>query len=116
MVHFAELALPPYYVLLFAATLVAQLGLPLPAAPLMLGAGALVLRGELSGPLAVLVSVVSFQLAHLVWFFAGRRRGAAALRLVCGISLEPDSCVRKTEDLFGRFGANLLVAAPFLPG
>jgi membrane protein DedA with SNARE-associated domain len=116
MVHFAELALRHYYVLLFAATLVAQLGLPLPAAPLMLGAGALVLRGELSGPLAVLTTVASFGLAHLVWFFAGRRRGAAALRLVCRLSLEPDTCVRKTEDLFGRFGANLLLAAPFIPG
>jgi membrane protein DedA with SNARE-associated domain len=116
MMHFVELALRHYYVLLFAATLVAQLGLPLPAAPLMLGAGALVLRGQLSGPLAVLISVVSFLLAHLGWFFAGRRRGAAALRLVCRISLEPDSCVRKTEDLFGRFGANLLLAAPFIPG
>jgi membrane protein DedA with SNARE-associated domain len=116
MMHLVELALRHYYILLFAATLVAQLGLPLPAAPLMLGAGALVLRGELRGPVAVLVTVVAFLLAHLVWFFAGRRRGAAALRLVCRISLEPDSCVRKTENLFGRFGANLLLAAPFIPG
>jgi membrane protein DedA with SNARE-associated domain len=116
MIHFADFALRHYYVLLFAVTLVAQLGLPLPAAPLMLGAGALVLRGELNGPLAVLITVASFGLAHLLWFFAGRRRGAAALRLLCRISLEPDTCVRKTEDLFGRFGANLLLAAPFIPG
>jgi membrane protein DedA with SNARE-associated domain len=109
-------ALRHYYVLLFAATLLAQLGVPLPAAPLMLGAGALVLRGELSGPLAVLTTVASFALAHLFWFFAGRTRGTAMLRLVCRISLEPDTCVRKTEDLFGRFGANLLLASPFIPG
>jgi membrane protein DedA with SNARE-associated domain len=109
-------ALRHYYVLLFAATLLAQLGLPLPVAPLMLGAGALVHGGQVSGSLAVLTAVAAFGLAHLFWFFAGRRRGAAVLRLVCRISLEPDNCVRKTEDLFGRFGANLLLGSPFIPG
>lgn len=109
-------ALRHYYVLLFALTLLSQLGLPVPVAPLLLGAGALVHTGQVSGPRAVLSAVAAFALAHLFWFFAGRSRGAAVLRLVCRISLEPDSCVRKTENLLGRFGAKLLLASPFIPG
>jgi len=38
------------------------------------------------------------------------------LRLLCRISIEPDSCVRRTEDLFARHGGRALVAAPFVPG
>jgi len=52
----------------------------------------------------------------VTWFFAGRWRGASVLRLLCRISIEPDSCVRRTENLFGRYGAKLLLGAPFIPG
>jgi hypothetical protein len=38
------------------------------------------------------------------------------LRLLCKISMEPDSCVRKTEDVFVRYGPGALVVAPFVPG
>jgi membrane protein DedA with SNARE-associated domain len=62
------------------------------------------------------LSVGASALGHLAWYEAGRRRGAAVLRLVCRISIEPDSCVRRTEDLFARHGARALVAAPFVPG
>ncbi len=109
-------ALRHYSLVLFAATLVEQLGLPLPVAPLLLGAGALARTGEASSPVAVLLYVAASSLAHVVWFFAGRWRGAAVLRLLCRISLEPDSCVRRTENLFSRYGSKLLFGAPFIPG
>jgi hypothetical protein len=38
------------------------------------------------------------------------------LRLLCRISLEPDSCVRRTEDIFLRYGVRSLVYAKFVPG
>lgn len=104
------------YVLLFAASLCEQLGAPLPTSPLLLGAGALARAGEMALPLVLLLTVSASMLGHSVWFYAGRRRGAAVLRLLCRISIEPDSCVRRTEDVFAKHGARALVAAPWVPG
>ena len=104
------------YVLLFAASLCEQLGAPLPAAPLLLGAGALAKAGSMALPQVIALSVLASMLGHAVWFWAGRKRGGAVLRLICRISIEPDSCVRRTEDLFTRHGGRALVAAPWVPG
>jgi len=104
------------YILLFAASLCEQLGAPLPASPLLLGAGALAKSGRMALPLVVAVSVLASMLGHAVWFLAGRKRGGSVLRLICRISIEPDSCVRRTEDLFARHGGRALVAAPWVPG
>ncbi|HKB77471.1 MAG TPA: VTT domain-containing protein [Myxococcales bacterium] len=104
------------YVLLFAACLCEQLGAPIPAAPLLLGAGALAKVGTMALPQVIGLSVLTSMLGHSVWFWAGRRRGGAVLRLICRISIEPDSCVRRTEDLFARHGGRALVASPWVPG
>jgi len=104
------------YVLLFAASLMEQLGAPLPSSPLLIGAGALAKSGKMALPQIVVLSVLASMLGHAVWFWAGRKRGGSVLRLICRISIEPDSCVRRTEDLFGRHGARALVAAPWVPG
>ena len=104
------------YAVLFAITLFEQLGVPIPGAPLLLAAGALAKTGQVSLGAVVVISVVASALGHLVWYEAGRRRGAAVLRLICQISIEPDSCVRRTEDLFAKHGGRALVAAPWVPG
>ena len=104
------------YFLLFAASLCDQLGAPLPAAPLLLGAGALAKTGSMALPQIIALSVFASMLGHSVWFWAGRKHGGAVLRLICRISIEPDSCVRRTEDLFTRHGGRALVAAPWVPG
>ena len=104
------------YLLLFGYVLLQQLGLPLPASPVLLAAGALARAGHLSLASAIAVTFAASSAAHLLWFQAGRRRGASVLALLCRISLEPDTCVRKTENLFTRWGAKLLVGAPFIPG
>jgi len=46
----------------------------------------------------------------------GRVRGIKILHLLCKISLEPDSCVRRTEGVFSKQGARSLLVAKFLPG
>jgi membrane protein DedA with SNARE-associated domain len=104
------------YVLLFTASLCEQLGAPLPSSPLLLGAGALARSGDMALPQVLAVSVIASMLGHSAWFYAGRRRGGSVLRLICRISIEPDSCVRRTEDLFLRHGGRALVAAPWVPG
>jgi membrane protein DedA with SNARE-associated domain len=104
------------YTVLFVILLVDQLGAPIPGAALLLAAGALAKTGQFSATAVIAASVVAAALGHLVWYEAGRRRGTAVLRLICRISIEPDSCVRRTEDLFARHGGRALVAAPFVPG
>jgi membrane protein DedA with SNARE-associated domain/rhodanese-related sulfurtransferase len=101
---------------LFAAVLVEQLGLPLPALPWMVAAGALAANGQLN-PLPALAGIVAACLiADALWFELGRRGGARVLRTLCRLSLQPDSCVRRTRDLFGRDGMRSVIAAKFVPG
>ena len=104
------------YALLFAAVLAEQVGLPVPAAPFLLAAGALAGMGKLDPRLALLVALLAAGLSDTFWFELGRRRGGRVLRLLCRLSLEPDSCVRKTEDAFARRGPNTLLVAKFIPG
>jgi len=104
------------YLVLFGVVLGEQLGLPLVGAPVLLAAGALSGMGRFSLPVVVGLSVAACLLGDLVWFYLGRRRGVSILTLLCRISLEPDSCVRRTEDVFSRWGARVLLVAKFVPG
>jgi len=93
-----------------------QLGVPLPAVPALLAMGALGAVGKINFGLALLLSVVATVLADATWYTLGRARGSHVLRLLCKISLEPDSCVRRTEDVFLRYGVRALIVAKFVPG
>jgi membrane protein DedA with SNARE-associated domain/rhodanese-related sulfurtransferase len=101
---------------LFAAVFVEQMGVPLPAVPWLLAAGALAGTGQMNWLLALSAATVSSLLADLIWFYLGRYRGQRVLNLLCRIALEPDSCVRRTENLFTRYGMRGVVAAKFIPG
>ncbi len=104
------------YVLLFAWVLVEQLGIPLPATPVLLAAGALSAEGELSFGLALLSGLAASLVADSAWFFIGRRYGRHVMRLLCKLSLEPSTCVRQTQDSYGRRHGLTLVIAKFVPG
>lgn len=104
------------YVLLFSVVLAEQAGLPIPAVPILLGVGALAGAGRMSLTVAFGVALAASLPPDLVWYELGRRRGARVLGLLCRISLEPDSCVRRTENLFMKRGRNALVIAKFIPG
>ena len=104
------------YLLLFAWVLVEQLGLPLPSVPVLLAAGALSAQRQISFPLALAVGVAASLTADSVWFFIGRTHGHRVLRLLCKLSLEPTTCVRRTQDSFGRRRGAMLMFAKFVPG
>jgi membrane protein DedA with SNARE-associated domain/rhodanese-related sulfurtransferase len=101
---------------LFAAVFVEQIGVPLPALLWLFAAGALVGAGQMNLAVALGAGVLGSLLADLIWFFLGRHYGHRVLALLCRISLEPDSCVRRTQDVFSRYGVQGIVAAKFVPG
>lgn len=102
--------------LVFANVFLEQIGAPIPAVPTLIVAGALVAKGRL--PLLPLLgaALIACLLADTVWYLIGRWKGHKVLRLVCRISLSPDSCVRQTESLFERRGMLSLLFAKFIPG
>ena len=104
------------YLLLFAWVAAEQLGLPVPAAPVLLAAGALSAQHEISFAAALLAGLAGCIVADSAWFFLGRRFGHHVLRGLCKLSLEPTICVRRTQDSFGRRRAFTLLISKFVPG
>jgi len=98
------------------AVLIDQAGIPIPAPPILLLAGGSIGSGELDAAATLAAATLASLPADLVWFEIGRRRGRSVLRLMCRISLEPDSCVRSTADSFARRGPATLLFSKFVPG
>ena len=93
-----------------------QVGIPLPAVPALLAVGALAAQGRVNLLLVIGAIALVALPVDLVWHELGRRRGARVLSGLCRLSLEPDVCVRRTENLFIRHGVRALLVAKFLPG
>jgi membrane protein DedA with SNARE-associated domain len=102
--------------LVFANVFLTQVGVPVPAIPTLIVAGALVQQGQLSAALVLGTAVAGSLLGDVPWFIAGRVLGYRVLNTLCRIAVEPDSCVKQTENIFERWGAPSLVFAKFVPG
>jgi membrane protein DedA with SNARE-associated domain len=104
------------YTVLFVWVLAEQVGAPVPAAPLLLAAGVLAGEGSLHFTLAFVLAVAASLISDSLWYLIGRLKGGSVLSLLCKISLKPDSCIRRTSDLFYHHGARSLLLAKFIPG
>ena len=102
--------------LIFINVLLEQLGVPVPAVPALIVAGALSRDGRMSSTHVLLAALFASLIADYIWFLLGRRFGYRILRTLCRISLSPDSCVRDTEARFERWGLKSLLIAKFVPG
>ena len=102
--------------LVFANVLAEQAGVPIPAYPTLIIAGAYLTLGEYRLLALLLVGALAAVIADTLWYLAGRRFGTRVLRTLCRISLSPDSCVRQTESVFERWGMPSLLVAKFIPG
>ncbi len=102
--------------IVFVAVLIDQLGVPIPAVPVLIVAGSLAANGRVSAAALFIAAVVATLIADAVWFLIGRTYGMRVLKTLCRISLEPDSCVSQTQDRFERWGVNSIVIAKFIPG
>lgn len=104
------------YAVLFGWVLIEQMGAPLPAAPLILSAGALSAEHQLSFFLALLSCIGACVLADSGWFFVGRRYGHQVVRILCKLSLEPSVCVRRTQNSLGGRRRATIIFSKFIPG
>src|SRR6202171_574402 len=102
--------------LILAGVFINQAGLPIPSAPLLLAAGALAGTREMNLWLAITFAVLACVASDSMWYELGHRKGVRVLQLLCRISLEPDSCVRRTQVRFGKSGPRVLLVAKFIPG
>lgn len=102
--------------LVFINVLLTQAGLPVPAIPMLVVAGALASQGEFGYTALLLTALVAALGGDIPWYFAGRRYGHRVLRTLCRIAIEPDSCVKQTESIFERWGAPALIVAKYVPG
>ena len=102
--------------LVFAATLAARIGAPVPAAPFLVVAGGLAVGGQISWAATLAAAVVASLIGDALWYWAGRSHGYRVLKLLCRVSISPDSCVSQSEAFILRWGGSSLLAAKFVPG
>ncbi|HWF08236.1 MAG TPA: VTT domain-containing protein [Bryobacteraceae bacterium] len=112
----AEFVIRHGYAVLFFWILAEQGALPIPSVPLLLVCGALTKSGRLSAVIILLLGIAACAIADSVWFELGRRRGSKILGLLCRLAIEPDSCVRQTENGFVKYGPRFLLISKFVPG
>ncbi len=104
------------YFLLFAWVLIEQFGVPLPATPVLLAAGALSADHKISFAGALAMGIAACLISDSTWFYVGKRYGHLVLRVLCKMSLEPTICVRRTQTSVGRGRQFTLLFAKFVPG
>ena len=102
--------------LVFINVLALQAGLPLPAYPVLIVAGAYAAMGGSPVWQLVSVGIAGALVADTGWYAAGRKFGMRILSLLCRMSLSQDTCVRQTESIFQRFGPSSMLFAKFIPG
>jgi membrane protein DedA with SNARE-associated domain len=113
MIHFLEVY---GYWLVFGMVLAENLGVPLPSFPVLLMAATMVRSTHFSLAGLLLVSTLGALTADITWYILGRVRGRPILRVLCALTLNPDSCVSRTENIFVRHGLKSLLVAKFVPG
>ncbi len=104
------------YLVLFLWTMVEQMGIPVPTAPLLITVGTLTATHQLHLAPVLLSVLLGSLVSDLGWYFLGGKYGGRVVRLLCRFSPETNACVRRTEDYFGKHGARALLFAKFVPG
>lgn len=105
----------PYTVVLLSA-LLERVGLPLFLSPVLVGAGALAAADQMRFDLGFWIALVACIVGDVLWYEMGRKRGDSVLGLLCRISFEPDTCVRKSKVFFEKGAHRTLFFSKWLPG
>src|SRR5215472_15749723 len=116
MSHLIALLAHHGYAVVFWLVLAEAIGLPMPAALVLVAVGAASASGALSAPLALLLAILAMLLGDLLLFELGRRMGWALLGFLCEVSVNPETCILRSAESFYKRGKTTLVIAKFIPG
>jgi membrane protein DedA with SNARE-associated domain len=105
----------PYIVVLTSA-LLERLGLPIFLSPVLVGAGALAAADQMRFDAGFWIALIACIVGDALWYEAGRNKGDSVLGLLCKISFEPDTCVRKSKLFFEKGAHRTLFFSKWLPG
>ena len=111
-----ELLVQYGYLVVFGAVLAEQIGLPFPSEPFLLAAGGLIGSGHLKFGIVLIGAAFASLIGDTLWYWIGRLRGPKVVGWLCKLSLEPNTCVKRTEGMFGTYGPRSLLFAKFVPG
>jgi membrane protein DedA with SNARE-associated domain len=104
------------YLVIFLIVLAEALDLPLPASLAMIAGGAAAASGVLHAPLVFLVAITALLIGDSIVYFLGRYMGWALLGFLCKVSVNPETCILRSAELFYKRGKTTLIIAKFIPG
>ena len=101
---------------IFLFTFLENVGLPIPAIPVLMLAGAYASTRHATLLMVLVAAVAGALLADGIWYFVGRWRGKRVLDHLCRVSFNPDACLERAVDGFHRRKSATILFANFLPG
>jgi membrane protein DedA with SNARE-associated domain len=104
------------YLLILANLFLESVGLPIPAAPILIAAGAAAAFGSLKILNVLTIALAACMLGDLLLFLAGRYTGWAILGFLCRLSVNPETCILRSAESFYKRGRLTLVFSKFIPG
>jgi membrane protein DedA with SNARE-associated domain len=114
--YFFSLIASHGYLLIFVFVLADALGFPLPSALVLLAGGAAVASGTLRGSLVLVVALLGFLVGDILLFVLGRSMGWRLLGVLCRVSLNPETCILRSAELFYKRGKLAVLLSKFIPG
>ena len=116
MGDFADLVARYGLTAVFLITFLENTGLPIPAFPVLMLAGAYASTRHAMLLMVLVAAVAGALLADAIWYLVGRWKGKGVLTHLCRVSFNPDACLERAVDGFHRRMAATILFAKFLPG
>ncbi len=92
------------------------IGLPVPAFPFLIAAGAASALGLMNLGLVLMTATLGMLLGDSILYMIGRLSGWWILDFLCRISVNPETCILRSAKSFRRRGRVTLVVAKYIPG
>jgi membrane protein DedA with SNARE-associated domain len=104
------------YLLVSLVVFAESAGLPAPAALALVAAGSAAAAHILNAPAVFLAAISAMLVGDTLLFLLGRYTGWKFLGFICGISLNPETCILRSAESFYKHGRTTLLFIKFIPG
>jgi membrane protein DedA with SNARE-associated domain len=103
------------YLALFLAVLAEQFGLPVPASPFLVAAGALASVGQLNVTWALAIAMSGAMISDYTWFELGKRQGGFVLRWFNQKFAGSQSSGAMLQSAYLHYGPQSILISKFIP-